>query len=63
MQRKQVRVQYTFEGRNRDIIVEPFGNGIYKNLEDYKKEFLYWFPNAKFEIVPEEIIEFELTEQ
>ncbi len=60
MSSKQVRVKYTFEGRDRDIIVEPFGNGLYQNLEDYKKEFLYWFPNAIFEAIPEEIIEFEI---
>ena len=57
----QIRVKYQFEGRNRDWIVEPFGNGLYQNLEDYKREFLRWFPNATFEIVPEEIIEFELA--
>ncbi|MGL4617906.1 MAG: hypothetical protein ACRCZS_02440 [Chroococcidiopsis sp.] len=57
----QVRVIYQFEGRDRDWIVNPFGNGNYETLEDYQAEFYKYFPDAKFEIVPQEIIEFVLV--
>lgn len=58
---RKIRVQYEFEGRKSDIIVVPFGNGIYQVLEDYTREFLKYFPNATFELVVEsQIEEFEI---
>jgi hypothetical protein len=56
----RIRVRYQFEGRDRDWIVNPFGNGLYQNIEDYIGEFCKYFPGATFETVPDEIAEFEL---
>jgi hypothetical protein len=59
----QARVRCTCEGRDRDYIVSPIGNGTHNTLEEYQSEMLRWFPNAIVEEEPDtksEIIEFEL---
>lgn len=56
----KVRIQYEFQGRKSDYITSP-PEATTPKFEDYKAEVLRWFPDAIVEIVPEEIIEFELN--
>lgn len=57
----KLRIRYEFQGYKKDYCVE-FRNGEcqYKSLEEYTSKFVTYFPNATFEIMPEEIVEFEL---
>ena len=59
----QIKVEYQFQGRDRNWVCNPLGNGLYQNLADYQTEFCKYFPDATFEVIPEEINEFEIVEK
>jgi hypothetical protein len=65
----KIRVQYNFQGRDRDYIAQPLGYGVYTSFEEYKDEVLRWFPDAIVTKVSEEntpktaeIVELEIAQ-